>query len=54
MSTEKILSSDGIPLELSLKKAERKNKLTKQLKEFEDQRIKPKTILNLYSIIIEL
>ena len=27
MSTEKILSSDGIPLELSLKKAERKNKL---------------------------
>ena len=26
MSTEKILSSDGIPLELSLKKAERKNK----------------------------
>ena len=27
MSTEKILSSDGIPLEVSLKKAERKNKL---------------------------
>lgn len=27
MSTEKILSSDGIPLEISLKKAERKNKL---------------------------
>ena len=27
MSKEKILSSDGIPLELSLKKAERKNKL---------------------------
>ena len=27
MSTEKILSSDGIPLEESLKKAERKNKL---------------------------
>jgi putative spermidine/putrescine transport system permease protein len=27
MSTEQILSSDGIPLELSLKKAERKNKL---------------------------
>ena len=26
MSTEKILSSDGIPLEISLKKAERKNK----------------------------
>ena len=27
MSTEKILSSDGIPLEISLKKAEKKNKL---------------------------
>ena len=27
MSTEQILSSDGIPLEVSLKKAERKNKL---------------------------
>ncbi len=27
MSQEQILSSDGIPLELSLKKAERKNKL---------------------------
>jgi putative spermidine/putrescine transport system permease protein len=27
MSKEQILSSDGIPLELSLKKAERKNKL---------------------------
>ena len=27
MSTEQILSSDGIPLEISLKKAERKNKL---------------------------
>ncbi len=27
MSTEKILSSDGIPLEISLKKAERRNKL---------------------------
>ena len=27
MSTEKILSSDGLPLEVSLKKAERKNKL---------------------------
>ena len=27
MSTEKILSSDGIPLEESLKKAERKSKL---------------------------
>ena len=27
MSTEQILSSDGIPLELSLKKAERKNKM---------------------------
>ena len=27
MSTEKILSSDGTPLEVSLKKAERKNKL---------------------------
>ena len=27
MSTEQILSSDGIPLEESLKKAERKNKL---------------------------
>ncbi len=27
MSTEQILSSDGIPLELSLKKAERRNKL---------------------------
>ena len=26
MSTEQILSSDGIPLEISLKKAERKNK----------------------------
>ena len=28
MSTEQILSSDGLPLEVSLKKAERKNKLT--------------------------
>ena len=27
MSKEQILSSDGIPLEVSLKKAERKNKL---------------------------
>ena len=27
MSTEKILSSDGLPLEISLRKAERKNKL---------------------------
>ena len=27
MSTEKILSSDGLPLEVSLKKAERKNKM---------------------------
>ena len=27
MSTEQILSSDGIPLEVSLKKAERKNKI---------------------------
>ncbi len=27
MSTEQILSSDGLPLEVSLKKAERKNKL---------------------------
>jgi len=27
MSKEQILSSDGIPLELSLKKAERKNKI---------------------------
>ena len=27
MSKEQILSSDGIPLEISLKKAERKNKL---------------------------
>ena len=27
MSTEQILSSDGIPLEVSLKKAQRKNKL---------------------------
>ena len=27
MSTEKILSSDGLPLEVSLKKAERKNKI---------------------------
>ena len=27
MSTEQILSSDGVPLEISLKKAERKNKL---------------------------
>ena len=27
MSEEKILSSDGLPLEVSLKKAERKNKL---------------------------
>ena len=27
MSKEQILSSDGLPLEVSLKKAERKNKL---------------------------
>ena len=27
MSTEQILSSDGIPLEISLKKAERRNKI---------------------------
>ena len=27
MSTEQILSSDGVPLEVSLKKAERRNKL---------------------------
>ena len=27
MSTEKILSSDGIPLEVSLRKAERRNKI---------------------------
>ena len=27
MSTEQILSSDGLPLEVSLRKAERKNKL---------------------------
>ena len=27
MSTEQILSSDGLPLEVSLKKAERRNKL---------------------------
>ena len=31
MSTEQILSSDGIPLEISLKKAERKNKLRAML-----------------------
>ena len=31
MSTEKILSSDGIPLEISLKKAERKNKIKAML-----------------------
>ena len=27
MSTEQILSSDGVPLEVSLKKAERRNKI---------------------------
>ena len=27
MSTEQILSSDGLPLEVSLKKAERRNKI---------------------------
>ena len=31
MSTEQILSSDGIPLEISLKKAERKNKMRAML-----------------------
>ena len=31
MSTEQILSSDGIPLEISLKKAERKNKIKAML-----------------------
>ena len=31
MSTEQILSSDGIPLEISLKKAERKNKIRAML-----------------------
>ena len=37
MSQEKILSSDGIPLEESLKKAERKNKLNLQLIKLDNQ-----------------
>ena len=31
MSTEQILSSDGVPLEISLKKAERRNKIKAML-----------------------
>ena len=31
MNTEQILSSDGLPLEISLKKAERKNKMRAML-----------------------
>lgn len=46
-----IMKEIKILVDLTLKSTD---KITKQLKEFEDQRIKPNTILNLYSIINDL